>query len=95
MRARQLAEIAKLPSGEEAAARAEFDERDKLFTAMRELPEGERRGKMEEFFNKPEIQDKMEERRTGSEERKTPEQRLQRYEKYVQKKQQIKGAAKQ
>jgi hypothetical protein len=89
-RARQLAEIEKLPASEQPAARADLE----AFAAMRELPEEERRAKMEEFFSKPEMQDKMEERRTRSEERKTPEQRLQRYEKYVQKKQQMKEAAK-
>jgi hypothetical protein len=92
MRARQLAEIEKLPASEQPAARAEFEEREKFFTAMRDLPAEERRGKMEEFFNRPEIQDKMDERRIRSEERKSPEQRLQRYEKYVQKKQQAKQA---
>jgi hypothetical protein len=93
MRARQLAEIEKLPASEQPAARAEFEERDKFFASMRDLPSEERREKMEEFFNKPENQSRMDDRRIGSEERKSPEQRLKRYEKYVQKKQQAKQAA--
>ena len=86
---RQLAEIQKLPAGEQAVAKAEFDEREKFFTELRTLPEEERRPKMEEYFNKPENQEKMADRRTRGEERKTPEQRLQKYQKYVQKKQQV------
>jgi len=92
MRARQLAEIEKLPASERPAAKAEFEEREKFFTAMRDVPQEERRAKMEEFFNNPAMQEKMDERRTRSEERKTPEQRLQKYETYVQKKQQAKEA---
>jgi len=90
VRARQVAEIEKLPPSEQPAAKAEFEEREKFFTAMRDVPPEERRAKMEEFFNQPGMQEKMDERRTQSEERKSPEQRLQKYEKYVQKKQQAK-----
>jgi hypothetical protein len=86
MRQRQLAEIAKLPKSEQAAAKAEFDEREQFFTALREVPEADRRAKMEEYFNKPENQDKMADRKMRGDERKTPEQRLQKYQSYVQKK---------
>ena len=91
MRDRQLAEIAKLPASEQAGARAEFDERDKLFASVRDLPEAERRAKLEEIFNSPEMQDKMADRRMKSDERKSPEQRLAKYQKYVAKKQQVKS----
>lgn len=95
MRERQFAEIEKLPKSEQAAARAEFEEREQFFTSVRDLPEDQRRAKMEEFFNRPEIQDRMERRRLAEEERKTPGQRLQRYERYVQRKQEaIQGKAK-
>ena len=89
MRQRQLAEIAKLPASEQAAAKAEFDGREQFFTAMRDLSSDERRAKMEEFFNKPENQDKMADRKMRGDERKTPEQRLQRYQRYVEKKQAV------
>jgi hypothetical protein len=94
MRERQLAEIAKLPAAEQPAAKAEFEEREKLFTSVRELPEAERRAKMEEFFNKPAMQDRMAERRTSSEERKSPDQRLAKYQRYVAKKQAAKAGTK-
>ena len=89
MRARQLAEIAKLPASEQAAAKAEFDEREQFFTSMRDLSSDERRAKMEEYFNKPENQDKMADRKARGDERKSPEQRLQKYQRYVEKKQEI------
>jgi hypothetical protein len=43
---------------------------------------------VEEYFNNPANQERMAERRMSSEERKTPEQRRERYQKYVAKKQQ-------
>jgi hypothetical protein len=88
MRQRQLAEIEKLPKSEQAAAREEFEARDKFFSSLYGLPEDERRKKVEEYFNSPENQERMMDRRLGSEERKTPQQRLERYQRYVQKKQQ-------
>ena len=84
MRERQLAEIAKLPASEQATAKVEFEEREKL----RELPEADRRAKFEEYMNKPEVQDRMADRATKSSERKSPDQRLQKYQKYVNNKQQ-------
>ncbi|MEQ1854244.1 MAG: hemophore-related protein [Chthoniobacteraceae bacterium] len=93
-RQRQLAEIEKLPAGEQPAARAEFDERDKFFSALQSVPEAERRAKVEEYFNNPANQERMAERRMSSEERKTPEQRRERYQKYVQKKQQAMNSQK-
>jgi len=94
MRERQLAEIAKLPASEQPAARAEFDEREKLFASIRELPEAERRAKMEEYMSKPENQDKMADRAAKRDERKTPEQRIAKYQKYVATKQQILNSGK-
>ena len=56
---------------------------------MRDTPEADRRAKMEEYFNKPENQDKMADRKARGDERKTPEQRLQKYQSYVQRKAQV------
>ena len=92
MRQRQLAEIAKLPASEQAAAKAEVEEREKFFAELRELPEDQRRAKAEEFFNKPENQDRMADRKTRGDERKSPEQRLQKYQSYVTRKQAAKSA---
>ncbi len=92
MRERMLAEIAKLPASEQASAKAEFEEREKLFTSLRDLPKEEQRAKAEEYFNRPEVQDRMADRRMKSDERKTPDQRVARYQKYVAKKQQMQNA---
>jgi hypothetical protein len=89
MRERQLAEIAKLPASEQASVKAEFEEREKLFASVRDLPDAEKRAKMEEFFNSPQVQDKMAERRMASDERKGPAQRIAKYQRYVAKKQQV------
>jgi hypothetical protein len=94
MRERALAEIAKLPPSEQPAAKAEFEERDKFFTAMRDLPDEERRAKMEEFMSKPENQERMADRQAMGGERKTPEQRIAKYQNYVAKKQAAKAAVK-
>ena len=87
-RDRQLAEIAKLPASEQPAAKSEFDEREKVFAAVRDLPEAERRAKLEEIFNSPEMQDRMADRKMKSDERKSPDQRVAKYQKYVARKQQ-------
>ncbi len=83
MRERQLAEIAKLPAAEQATAKAEFEEREKLFTSLKDLPDADRRAKLDEYMNKPEVQDRMSERAAKGSERKSPDQRLQKYQKYV------------
>lgn len=88
VRERQLAEIAKLPASEQATAKAEFEEREKLFSSLKDLPDADRRAKLEEFMNKPEVQDRMADRAAKSGERKSPDQRLQKYQKYVNNKQQ-------
>ena len=95
MRERQLAEIAKLPADEQAGAKAEMDEREKFFTSLKDLTDEERRAKMAEMASNPANQDKMADRQIKGSERKTPEQRLAKYQKYVAKKQQIISAKKQ
>ncbi len=94
MRERMLAEIAKLPPSEQPVAKAEFEEREKFFTGMRDLPEAERRAKMEEFMSKPENQERMADRQALGGERKTPQQRIAKYQSYLAKKQAAKAAVK-
>jgi hypothetical protein len=93
-RERQLAEIAKLPASEQAAAKAEMEEREQLFTSLRDLPDDQRRAKLDEFMNRPENQQRMEERMTNSQERKNPAQRLAKYQRYVAKKQAAQNSTK-
>lgn len=94
MRERVLAEIAKLPASEQPAAKAEFEEQQKFFTSMRELPEEDRRAKMEEFMSRPENQERMADRQAMGGERKTPAQRIAKYQSYLAKKQAAKAPAK-
>jgi hypothetical protein len=90
VRERRLNDIAKLPPSQQAAAKAEFDEMEKVFAEVRDLPREERRAKMEEIFNRPDMMDKMDDRRTARDELRTPEQRMKRYQKYVQRKREAK-----
>lgn len=89
MKERQLAEIAKLPASEQATAKAEMEEREKMFASLKDLSDEERRAKLAEYMNKPEVQDRMADRQAKGNERKTPDQRLQKYQKYVNNKQQM------
>ena len=88
---RVLAEIAKLPADKQPAAKAEFEERKAFFASMADLTPEQRRAKMEDFMSRPGIQDKMEERDAQRDARRTPEQRVQRYQKYMQHKAEIKA----
>jgi len=83
---RALAEIEKLPPEKQAAAKQEFMDRKAFFTSMADLPPEERRARMEEYFNRPEIQERMEERMARDDARRTPEQRVQRFKKYNERK---------
>jgi hypothetical protein len=91
MRERVLAEIDKLPASEQAQAKADFEERDKMFASMRDLSDEERRAKMEEMMSRPDVQERMADRQIKGSERRTPEQRRSKYESYVAKKQEAKA----
>lgn len=88
MAQRTQAAIAMLPPAERQVAQADFDSMRKLWEEVRALPEEQRRPKMEEFFSRPEIQEKLEERMAARDARRSPEQRAQRYKQYIQRKQQ-------
>jgi hypothetical protein len=84
---RAQAEIDKLPPDKRAAAQQRFDERRKFFEGMRDLPEAERRAKMEEFFSSEQNQERMESRESERMARMTPDQRVDRARQYVERKQ--------
>lgn len=90
---RAEAAIAQLPPDERQAAKSEFDSMRKFWEEVRALPEDQRRAKMEEFFNRPEVQEKMEERMAARDARRSPEQREKRMKSYIERKKQIKEAA--
>ena len=81
-----------MPPKEQPAAKAEFDAMHKLFAEVRSLPDDQRRAKMDEIFNRPEVQDRMAERADARDARRTPAKREQRMKSYVERKQQMKAA---
>ncbi|MDQ3621583.1 MAG: hypothetical protein M3463_03715 [Verrucomicrobiota bacterium] len=86
MIARMQASIDKLPPEKRAAAQKEFDERRKLFSGIRDLPQEERRAKMEEIFNRPEMQERFEKKMMEREARSSPQQRIERARNYIERK---------
>lgn len=89
---RAEAMIAQLPPAEQPAARADFESMHKIWEEVKDLPDDQRRAKLEEFFNRPEVQDRMAERETARDARRSPEQREQRMKRYVERKNQMKSA---
>jgi hypothetical protein len=84
---RAQAEIDKLPPEKREAAQQRFEERRKFFEGMRDLPEAQRRAKMEEFFSSEQNQERMEARESERMARMTPDQRVDRSRRYVERKQ--------
>ncbi len=91
--ARAEAQIALLPAAEQAEARNDLDAMRQFWSELRDLPEDQRRAKAREFFSRPEIAERMEQRRLAREAKMTPEQRNQRAKRYFERKQAIKGGS--
>jgi hypothetical protein len=87
MAARAQAEIDKLPPDQRAAAQAQLDERRKFFESMRDLTPEQRQAKREEFMSNDANQNRMEQRMSDRLARMTPDQRVQRAQKYIERKQ--------
>lgn len=84
---RVQSQIDSLPPQEREMAMKLRDE----FRALRNLPPEERRQKMEELFQRPDVVEMMESRASASDARRSPEQRAQRYERYIQRKNQVRN----
>jgi hypothetical protein len=89
---RAEAAIVVLPPDQQEEARGEFNEIRTFWESIRQIPEPERRAKIEEHLNKPDVEARMEEQAAARDARRTPEQREQRYRNYIRRKEQIKGA---
>jgi hypothetical protein len=93
MEERMLASIEKLPKAQRAEARAEFDERKKLFEELSKLPEEERRAKMREAMEQMMNNSAAAERRENSMAKRgamqSADQRAERYRGYLQRKQEL------
>lgn len=89
---RVQAQIATLPPEEQADAQKQVDEMKALFDSVRNLPEDQRRAKFEEVMNRPDVQDKIQDRMENRDSKRTPEQREARYRSYIQRKAAAQGA---
>jgi hypothetical protein len=78
-------EIAKLPEDQRKIAQAERDQRKKMFDDMKDLTDEERRQRMQDMMNTPDAQAKMDDQMNKQANRMSPEQRVQRAQKYLQK----------
>lgn len=79
---RTEAQIKLLPPEEQTKVREEAAMMREFWQSVRDLPEEERRAKAREFFNRPEVQQNMENRRLARDAKMTPEQRIQRSQRY-------------
>jgi len=82
MAKRAEAQIRLLPAGEQEQARKDVTMMREFWQSVRDLPEEERRAKAREFFNRPEVQERMEDRRLARDAKRTPEQRIERSKRY-------------
>lgn len=83
---RVLGEIAQLPAGEQEAAKKEFDEMRAFWEEVRAMPEGERRAAVEQFFENPQVQARMDEREAIRDARRGADRRTDRARRYVERK---------
>ena len=80
------AQIALLPKSEQEKARVDASLMRKFWQEVRDLPEDQRRAKAQEFFNRPEVAERMDERRMAREAKMTPKQRVERAQRYLERK---------
>ena len=79
---RTEAQIKLLPSEEQKKAREDTGIMREFWQSVRELPEEQRRAKAREFFSRPEVKERMEDRRLAREAKMTPQQRIDRSQRY-------------
>lgn len=60
---------------------------------MQNLPQDQRRAKAEEFFTNPEVQDRFQDRMASRDEKRSPDQRARRYQRYFERKQNAQNSA--
>ncbi len=91
MAERAKAQIAALPEDQRADARKQMDEMRAFWESVRNLPEEERRAKMEEMMSRPEVRERMEERMNARDAKSPPQKREDRMRRYLDRKEQMKG----
>lgn len=86
MQKRVEAQIALLPAAEQDKAREDFRMMREFWQSVGSLPEEQRRAKAQEFFSRPEVQERMEDRRLARYAKMTPKQRIERSQRYWERK---------
>jgi|GEM_PF-1471108 len=81
--------LAKLPADKRVEAQAEIDQRKSFMEDMRNMTPEQRAAKFQEMMNDPAAQEKMEEQMAKRDSRSTPEQRLKRFKRYVERKREL------
>lgn len=81
--------LAKLPADKRIEAQAEIDQRKTMAAEMRKLTPEQRAAKFQEMMNDPAMQEKMEENQAKRDSKNTPEQRLKRFKRYVDRKKEL------
>ena len=72
--------------GSHQSARNVADIQEAFQRAVADLPEEQRRAKAQEFFSRPEVQERMEDRRLARYAKMTPQQRIERSQRYWERK---------
>jgi hypothetical protein len=88
---RTQAQLAALPEAQQAEVRKQMDEMRAFWESVRNLPEEERRAKIEEMMNRPDVQEKMEERMSSRDAKTPPQKREDRMRRYLERKSQMKN----
>lgn len=79
---RAEAQIKLLPPEEQQKAREDVSMMREFWQSVRDLPDDQRRAKAQEFFKRPEVQERMEDRRLARDAKMTPKQRIERSRRY-------------
>ena len=79
---RAEAQIKLLPPQEQKKVREDVSMMREFWQSVRELPEEQRRARAQEFFSRPEVQERMEDRRLARYAKMTPKQRIERSQRY-------------
>lgn len=93
MAERVQAQLAALPPEQRAEAQKQMNEMRDFWASVRNLPEEERRAKIEEMMNRPEVQERMEERMNARDAKSPPEKREDRMRRYLDRKNQMKSSS--
>lgn len=79
-------DLQQIPSEQRAAVRTQVETVRSAFAELRDLPPDQRQARMQAISENPVFQEMMEQRETRRDQRRSPEQRLQRYQRYVERK---------